>query len=112
MTDVTPRPKQGKRPKKQPPAGWWPLDEAAAFVHDRARELCEGDTPACPVGPHRGEHVHHVAGRKGSDPHNPTKLRLLCRLAHDWSHQHPREARRLGLMVSRLAVVVLSGEGS
>lgn len=104
MTDVTPRPKQGKRRPKKPPPGWWPLDEAAEFVITRSRGLCEGDTPACPHGAHRGEEVHHKAGRRGVDPHHPSKLLHLCSLGHRYAHSNVAESYRLGLLVKRLGL--------
>lgn len=60
---------------------------------------CEGDTPACRPGVHRGVLAHHIRRRKGQvGVHDVEGLRWLCRPGHDWVHAHPLEARHLGLL--------------
>lgn len=64
-----------------------------------ARDLCEANTPACPSGPHRGWHAHHVRRRKGqADVHAVEGLRWVCWDGHQWAHANPAEARDLGLL--------------
>lgn len=47
---------------------------------------------------HRGQHAHHLQprGRGGSD--DPANGLWVCWEAHDWIHDHPEEAERLGLL--------------
>jgi hypothetical protein len=55
--------------------------------------------------------LHHVAPKGPGGTSDPTKdlpsnLALLHdRLCHPWVHAHPREARALGLLASRLGKV-------
>ena len=72
---------QTRRAREQQAAGW-----------------CEGDTPACRRGAHRGAHAHHVKLRSQGGGHEVENLRWLCWDAHDWVHRNPAEARTLGLL--------------
>jgi hypothetical protein len=48
---------------------------------------------------------HHVAGRRGSDPHHPDNLLGLCRTHHDFVHANPAQAYRDGTMRKRLGAM-------
>lgn len=63
-----------------------------------ARDWCEGDTPACRPGAHRGHHAHHVRTRARGGGHDVENLRWLCFDAHEWTHRNPAEATALGLL--------------
>lgn len=48
--------------------------------------------------------VHEVLRRSaGGDILDDANVKALCRACHQWTHTHPREARRLGLLASRFA---------
>lgn len=64
------------------------------------RWWCEGATPACPVGRHRGAHAHHVILRSRGGPDEAWNLKWLCAAAHDWVHANPAAATERGLMAS------------
>lgn len=68
------------------------------LVIERSHGLCEGDTPGCQNGPHRGEHLHHVILRSHGGPDEAWNLLHLCAAAHRWVHDHPAESYELGLM--------------
>ncbi len=57
----------------------------------RLRTMCE----LC--GTRASQDVHHRRGRYGSAFLDEKTWMALCRLCHDWIHQHPKEARELGL---------------
>lgn len=65
-----------------------------------ARVWCEGATPACPDGRHRGAHAHHVVLRARGGSDEAWNLRWLCMAAHEYVHQHPAWATEHGLMAS------------
>lgn len=60
----------------------------------------------CQLGiPHQCNSIidpHHVVpvGRDSTLRLEPTNLVALCRVAHDWVHDHPAEATKLGLLKS------------
>ena len=120
MTDVTPRFKTPKKPKRQrfglPPVGAkairerGPWEACRAAVIERSGGACEApevyqvDATAFasvphPPGPHRGAHVHHVwpedrdAGR-----HEPGRCLHLCFDAHAWAHANHDKAALAGLL--------------
>jgi 5-methylcytosine-specific restriction endonuclease McrA len=72
-------------------------------VWSRADGLCEAteDPDTDLLCGEEGTEVHHRAGRGGIDPHRLDNLVLLCRYHHDYAHQHPSWAYRVGLMVRR-----------
>jgi 5-methylcytosine-specific restriction endonuclease McrA len=73
--------------------------ERRLAVYERSNGRCEAlVAPAC-TG--RCEHVHHVAGRGGSDPHRLENLLGVCVPCHDRIHGNPAEAMRLGFLRSR-----------
>lgn len=74
------------------------LDVARELRRRQARDWCEGDTPACRPGAHRGHHAHHVRTRARGGGHDVENLRWLCWDAHDWVHAHPAEATERGLL--------------
>lgn len=45
--------------------------------------------------------VRGIGGSRRTDRHDPSGLLYLCRTCHDWTHNHPFDARDLGLIVSR-----------
>jgi hypothetical protein len=49
------------------------------------------------VGPRSAE-VHHKAGRHGGFYLNTDTWLAVSRSAHNWIHDHPKEARALGLL--------------
>jgi len=42
--------------------------------------------------------VHHCAGRTGKNYLDVSTWLALCRSCHEWTHQHPNQARALGLL--------------
>lgn len=89
----TPIPKIGRKARRE-------AEALAAFRFAvRSRAWCEGNTPACPYGPHPGAHAHHRwpedrdAGR-----HDPARGLYLCAPGHAWVHANPREAGIRGLL--------------
>jgi hypothetical protein len=65
---------------------------------------CEARTPWCQG---RATQVHHKHGRTDNDP---AMLLHVCGMGnvngcHGWIHQNATEARRLGLLVSKLGQV-------
>jgi len=46
---------------------------------------------------------HHAKGRRARDANDLANLRCLCTKHHDYVHAHPRWAREVGLMVSRIS---------
>jgi len=74
------------------------LDQARAERRRLAHDWCEGDTPACLPGAHRGHHAHHVKLRSRGGGHEVANLRWLCWDAHQWVHSEIREAEALGLI--------------
>lgn len=42
--------------------------------------------------------LHHRAKRHGDNLNNVDEFRALCRYHHTYCHEHPAEARRLGLL--------------
>ncbi len=74
--------------------------EARRRVYDRCEGVCEAMWhPACNL---RCEHVHHIAGRGGPDPHRLSNLLGVCHRCHDHIHANPREATQRGYLRSRL----------
>lgn len=73
------------------------LGVATAARRRLAGDWCEGATPACRPGAHRGHHAHHVQLRSQGGGHTVENLRWLCWDAHDWVHQNPDAARQLDL---------------
>lgn len=53
----------------------------------------------------RCEQVHHINKRQGDDPHALKWLLGVCLPCHMWIEQNRREARQLGLLVSRLGKI-------
>lgn len=49
------------------------------------------------VGPQATD-IHHKAGRYGGNYLNTDTWLAVCRPAHVWIHNHPKEARKLGLL--------------
>lgn len=66
-----------------------PQCEAAA-IHAEIGVPCFG-----PVDKHE-----IVTRARGGDPLDPANVVLVCRSIHDWAHDHPTEATRLGLLAS------------
>lgn len=74
------------------------LDDFRNAVAKRALWRCEGATPACPPGSHVGHHAHHVVRRSQGGTNDPSNGVWLCASAHRWVHEHPAEARMMGLL--------------
>jgi hypothetical protein len=73
----------------------------------RSREWLEGKT--CALHDREGlfhfaEEVHHAKGRIGALLLDERFWVPLCSAGHQWVTEHPIEAQRLGLSVSRLSV--------
>lgn len=50
-----------------------------------------------------GRRGHHAKGRRAKDANDPANLRCLCDFHHEYVHAHPRWAREVGLMLSRIS---------
>lgn len=77
-------------------------DAVLADARDARRRMagdwCEGGTPACRPGAHRGHHAHHVQRRAQGVDHSVDNLRWLCVEGHDWVHRNVADAKALGLL--------------
>ena len=107
--DAPPPPKV--RPKRSPEANARRVDkterrrdermafrDAVIAATPRGYGDCHG-TPGCAhLGPHRGDDAHHVAQRSTHGTDDPAVGVYLCRIGHDWAHDHIAEATRLGLI--------------
>lgn len=74
-------------------------DECRRIVFER----CEGACEACPRlhdGPvRRAVEVHEIKTRgRGGSIYDPDNAVGLCRLCHNWIHDHPDDALALGLL--------------
>jgi hypothetical protein len=60
--------------------------------------VCQGPASGAPRACVGGLHRHHVIprGRGGQDV--PENLVWLCAFHHQWTHEHPLDSRRLGLL--------------
>lgn len=59
---------------------------------------CYG-TPGCEhLGPHRGDHAHHV-GQRATHGSDDVDGLYLCAIGHRWAHDNIAEATRLGLII-------------
>lgn len=55
-----------------------------------------------PVCGQRADDLHEPGKRsQGADITNPAQVIPLCREHHRWTHEHPAEAAKLGLLHSR-----------
>ncbi len=73
------------------------LEVMRPLVYDRAGGMCE-----CGRGcGNRGEVVHHVIRRSQGGSNLIANLRLLAYDCHQWVHDHPTQARAIGLLESR-----------
>jgi hypothetical protein len=43
--------------------------------------------------------IHHLDGRTGERLNDDKKWLAACREQHQWTHAHPSEARKLGLLI-------------
>lgn len=90
-----PLPKEGRKAERERSA----VASFRAEVRRRAGGWCEGATPACPPHRHAGAHAHHVwPSDRDRGVHDPERGKLLCAAGHDWTHAHPAEAERRGLL--------------
>jgi len=61
----------------------------------KARPYCEmGD---CPL--RRATQIHHMKGREGARLNDTRYWLAVCAQCHDWIHAHPKEARRIGVLL-------------
>lgn len=79
----------------------WALADAVPVVQARSRWSCEAAGDCC-TG--RAEVIHHKAGRRVHDAHNPDRLLHCCDACHRDIHANPKRSRSLGHMESRVAV--------
>jgi 5-methylcytosine-specific restriction endonuclease McrA len=85
------------KPKRKSDEVAWVEARGEALLRDRFRcipqmaEDCSG----------HAEHVHHIAGRVGKDPHRLTNLVSVCYRCHESIHGNPRRAYDLGWMRKR-----------
>lgn len=88
------------RPVSKKRAKWQAVyRRECATVDARSGGRCEATgCPACPDGPHRGDHHHHVHLRSRGGIDHADNLLLVCTGAHDWIHAHPEAATELRLM--------------
>lgn len=87
------------RPVSKKRAKWQAVYRRECDAVDlRSGGRCEAGSPACPDGPHRAEHHHHVRLRSRGGLDSRDNLLHVCLPAHDWIHQHPTDATALGLM--------------
>jgi hypothetical protein len=63
-------------------------------------EECECGRPECKKGP--SVEIHHAAGKIGALLTEVSNFRAVSRECHDWAEAHPKEAKLIGLSVSRL----------
>lgn len=55
--------------------------------------------PVCLPDRHEGHDAHHRWPEdRRVNRHDPDRVLLLCRKAHDWAHAHPAAAAELGLL--------------
>ena len=72
------------------------------FGHVAQPDQWYGDRYPGPVMvPHRTDDCHHMARRHGKLLMDERWWLPVCRWAHDWIHEHPNEARKLGLLSPR-----------
>lgn len=67
--------------------------QCMAFKLDN--QLCEVELPGCN---RYTQDVHHTAGR-GPNLNKVETWMAVCRSCHNWIHNHPGQARELGLIV-------------
>lgn len=60
--------------------------------------VCQGPASGAPRTCVGGLHRHHVVPRGRGGPDSPTNLIWLCAFHHAWTHEHPLDSRRLGLL--------------
>ncbi len=72
--------------------------------YKRLREKYFLDHPTCefPGCTKKVEDLHHLKGRQGSFLTNKKYFCSLCRNHHEWVHNNDKEARKLGLLLSRI----------
>lgn len=97
---LTERKKRGRQRQGRPDPA---VDEQWRKIYEEVRDRwwCEGATPACESGRHRGAHAHHVILRSQGGPDEAWNLKWLCHPAHTWVHANPAEAAELGLIRRR-----------
>lgn len=65
---------------------------------------CQAKLDGCVV---EATEVHHMAGRIGDNLVDADNFLAVCPCCHSWIETHPREARALGLSISRLQVTAM-----
>lgn len=84
-------------PRKQD----WRARKAQQLAQEPRCALAGLDYGPC-WNPEGTNDVHHVVPRQsGGTSHDDSPLVVLCRAHHSWSHEHPEEARELGLIERR-----------
>lgn len=75
---------------------WLACKRAVSY---RSGGWCEADSPVCVSSPHRAVHPHHVWPEDRRDGiHDPERVLDVCFSAHRWIHDHPADAKLLGLL--------------
>lgn len=74
--------------------------ECRKVVLARCGEVCEACPKIGPDGPQRvAVQVHEIVPRSaGGSITDPTNCLGVCERCHQWIHEHPVEARQLGLL--------------
>jgi hypothetical protein len=61
-------------------------------------KVCQAPASGAPGPCWGGLHRHHRLPRGRGGPDTPENLLWLCAAHHDWTHGHPLDGRRLGLL--------------
>lgn len=69
---------------------------AAPLVHVRDNHTCQFHDPDGTVSCSGKMHVHHIRPRGRGGGNELENLILVCGKAHEWIHQHPRDAQDMG----------------
>jgi hypothetical protein len=76
------------------------LRRVESRVYSEKRKAFLFDHPMCEFGQcfARSEDVHHRHGRNGKNYLDTSTWTGICRKHHEWIHQHPNQARAMGLL--------------
>lgn len=98
---LAPRQPKTAAPAPKPVAEAERWTEAAGYAAVDARSGGRCEHPDVCMS--RAEIHHHIAGRRGPDPHHPVNLLALCVLCHLRTHANPEQSYTNGAMRKRLA---------
>jgi hypothetical protein len=106
-TAITRRPSKAKRDFDAEYAAMLPevLARGCEFtLYVMAASMVAGEVVLDGVPPCSQRDVgHHAKGRRARDANDPKNLICLCTAHHDYVHAHPRWARSVDLMLSRIS---------